>query len=236
MTDYFDLGAYSHPVSTRSEQAQIWFDRGLAWCYGFNHEEAIRCFEQVIAHDPQCAMGNWGIAYALGPFYNKPWEWYGEEERIRALKICYDKVQKARQLASGAAALEQQLIEALCLKFQSAEVTDLSTMNQWNHDYANAMAGVLAHFPLDLEVICLSAEAIMNLTPWKLWDLQRGEPAHGALTERAIEILTQGYWRSGASPGSPRANDRSSPGIVVPDRYRPGLRGQCLWRNTTSPL
>ncbi len=183
MAAYFDLGTYSHPVSTQSEQAQIWFDRGLVWCYGFNHEEAIRCFEQVIAYDQKCAMGHWGIAYARGQFYNKPWEWYGEEERIHALKICYENMQKA---------LERQLIETLCLKFQSAEVTVLSTMNQWNHDYANGMAGVLAHVPQDLEVICLSAEAIMNLTPWKLRDLQRAMPAEGAMTERALEILTLG--------------------------------------------
>ncbi|MFV2031479.1 MAG: hypothetical protein ACC663_03195, partial [Gammaproteobacteria bacterium] len=192
MSDYFNLGSYSHPVSTQSEQAQIWFDRGLVWCYGFNHEEAIRCFEQVITHDPQCAMGYWGIAYAQGPFYNKPWEWYGDEERIRALKICYDYVQKAHKLSSVSSALEQKLIEALRLKFQSAEITDFTTMKQWEQNYANSMAGVLAHFPQDLEVICLSAEAMMNLTPWKLWDLQRGVPLPGALTERAIEILTQG--------------------------------------------
>ncbi|MCH8104300.1 MAG: hypothetical protein IIC58_02170 [Proteobacteria bacterium] len=192
MTDYFDLGTYSHEISTQSGQAQIWFDRGLIWCYGFNQEEACRCFEQVIVHDPQCAMGYWGIAYALGPFYNKPWEWYGDEERILALKICFENIQKAQEMAPNASLLEQQLIESLCLKFQSAEVTDCDTMNQWNHDYANSMAGVLARFPQDLETICLSAEAVMNLTPWKLWDLRRGLPAVGALTERAIEILTQG--------------------------------------------
>ena len=192
MTDYFDLGGYSHPVSTRSEQAQVWFDRGLNWCYGFNREEAIRCFEQVIRHDPQCAMAYWGIAYALGPFYNKPWEWYGEEERIRALNLCYDNTQKAHELASTASALEQHLIEALRLKYQSAEITDIDTLDQWNHDYANSMAGVLAQFPLEPEVICLSAEAAMNLTPWKLWNTKRGVPVDGALTERVIEILTQG--------------------------------------------
>ena len=192
MTDYFDLGSFSHPVSTHSGEAQIWFDRGLAWCYGFNHEEAIRCFEQVIKYDPQCAMGHWGIAYATGPFYNKPWEWYGDEERILALNICYDNVQKAHELALTASDLEKELIEALRFKFPCAEVADFDTMSQWNQDYANGMTAVLAHFPLDLEVICLCAEASMNLTPWKLWDLRRGVPADRALTERAIEILTQG--------------------------------------------
>jgi len=50
--DYaFDLGGYSRPVRTRSPEAQRWFDRGLAWCYGYNHDEAIRCFERAVAAD-----------------------------------------------------------------------------------------------------------------------------------------------------------------------------------------
>ncbi len=31
MTDYYNLGAYTRPVSTDVEQAQTWFDRGLLW-------------------------------------------------------------------------------------------------------------------------------------------------------------------------------------------------------------
>ena len=41
---YFDLGGHSWPVTATAE-AQTWFNRGLIWTYGFNHEEAIRCFE-----------------------------------------------------------------------------------------------------------------------------------------------------------------------------------------------
>lgn len=58
--DYYDLGTFSRPVTTSSAQAQLWFDRGLAWAYGFNHEEAVACFEAAAA-DPGCAMAHWGI-------------------------------------------------------------------------------------------------------------------------------------------------------------------------------
>ena len=81
MTDYFDLGNHSHPITTQSQAAQTWFDRGLIWCYGFNHEEAVRCFQQVIEYDPECAMGYWGLAYASTSFYNKPWGWFDDDER-----------------------------------------------------------------------------------------------------------------------------------------------------------
>ena len=39
--DRFNLGAYGRPISTRSAETQRWFDIGLNWCYGFNHEEGI---------------------------------------------------------------------------------------------------------------------------------------------------------------------------------------------------
>ena len=76
MPDYFDLGSYSRKV-TGSSQAQTWFDRGLVWAYAFNHEEAAACFERAAEAGPGCAMAYWGLAYALGPNYNKPWEAFG---------------------------------------------------------------------------------------------------------------------------------------------------------------
>jgi tetratricopeptide (TPR) repeat protein len=76
VTDYFDLGSYAREVTTSSAQAQLWFTRGLVWTYAFNHEEAVRCFERAIDSDPGCALAHWGLAYALGPNYNKPWEFF----------------------------------------------------------------------------------------------------------------------------------------------------------------
>ena len=45
--DYFDLGSYTRKVTTAVPDAQLWFDRGLNWLYGFNHAEAIACFEKA---------------------------------------------------------------------------------------------------------------------------------------------------------------------------------------------
>lgn len=64
MNDYYDLGSYSRNISTSSPEAQLWFDRGLMWNYGFHHEEAIECFKKVLKYDPHCAMAHCGIAYA----------------------------------------------------------------------------------------------------------------------------------------------------------------------------
>jgi hypothetical protein len=45
----FDLGTYTRPVSTASPAAQAWFDRGLLWSYGFNHEEAVEKVGMLVA-------------------------------------------------------------------------------------------------------------------------------------------------------------------------------------------
>jgi tetratricopeptide (TPR) repeat protein len=67
-----NLGDYQREVSTRSINAQPYFDQGLTLYFGFNHEEAIRSFEQVSLLDPECAMAPWGVALALGPNINNP--------------------------------------------------------------------------------------------------------------------------------------------------------------------
>ena len=68
-----------------AENAQQWFDRGLAWVYGYNHEKAIVCFEQALKEDPACAMARWGIAYAIGPNYNR-WGGISSVALINTLK------------------------------------------------------------------------------------------------------------------------------------------------------
>ena len=94
--DRFNLGAYRRPISTRSAETQRWFDIGLNWCYGFNHEEGIKCFEKALETDPDCPMVHWGIAYAAGPFYNLTWKEHGEAEANSATKRCFEHVQLAR--------------------------------------------------------------------------------------------------------------------------------------------
>ena len=110
MHDYYDLGTYSRPVTTRSPQAQLWFDRGLLWCYGYNHDESIRCFQKAIEHDRDCAMAYWGIAYASGPNYNKRWDAFIEQELKEAVAQARRATQTALAHIDGATPVEQALI------------------------------------------------------------------------------------------------------------------------------
>jgi len=99
--NYYDLGAYSRTMTTTSPETQLWFDRGLIWTYGYHHEEAITCFEKALASDKNCAMAHWGIAYAIGPNYNKPWDAFEEDEKPECIRIAQQAVEQATKLSSG---------------------------------------------------------------------------------------------------------------------------------------
>src|ERR1700744_5224853 len=108
---YFDLGRHTRPVSTRSSDAQRWFDLGLNWCFGFNHEEGVKCFDKALAADPDSVMAHWGVAYGLGPFYNLVWREFGEREAATAIASACKHIDRARTLASRGTPLENRLVE-----------------------------------------------------------------------------------------------------------------------------
>ena len=194
MSDYgYDLGTYRRPVTTRSAEAQRWFDRGLAWTYGYHHEEAIACYRRAIDADPECAMAWWGVAYAAGPNYNKPWEAFDDEDAARSLETAHGAATRAKALAGNAAASERALIGALASRYPSR--TPAADMCPWNDAYAAAMRAVYAEHGEDPDVEALFAEAIMNRTPWALWDLETGAVAEGADTAEAIAVLEKAMRR-----------------------------------------
>jgi tetratricopeptide (TPR) repeat protein len=187
MTAYYDLGRHGRRITTQSADAQAWFDRGLTWCYGYNHEEAVRCFRKAAELDPACAMAHWGISYAAGPNYNKQWKAFDPADLQRSLETAYDAARRAQELASGASPLEQALIRPLALRYPSRNVDDVTPA--WNDAYAREMRQVYRAHPDDHDVAALFAEAIMNRTPWQLWDIKAGKPAEGADTAEAVAVL-----------------------------------------------
>ena len=202
-TDYYDLGRHSYPISTSSPAAQLWFDRGLAWTYGFNHEEAIRCFEQALELDPHCAMAYWGIAYAIGPNYNKAWDQFDPVELAETLPKAYAGVRKAVETSGMATPTERALIAALESRYPAPDPpTDFAA---WNVGFADSMREVYRRHPDDLDVTALFADALMNITPWRLWDQATGQPAPGAATEEAREALERAL-------GAPAAAEH--PGVL----------------------
>lgn len=184
---YYNLGSFHRPVTTISHTAQTWFDRGLIWTYGFNHEEAARCFEEAIHDDPNCAMAYWGLAVTLGPNYNKPWHVFDEKERQRAVERTRQATSEAKGAASYATPVEKALIDAL--QFRYPLDSPISDCPSWNLRYADAMECVYREFSDDLDVVTLYADSLMELTPWELWDIDTGKPAPKAHTIVVKSVL-----------------------------------------------
>ena len=195
MADYYDLGPYTRPVTTTSREAQLWFDRGLIWCYGYNHDEAVRCFQKAAKHDPNCAMAQWGIAYAAGPNYNKQWAAFDSVDLTNSLSVACNATQQALKLLGNASPVEQALIRPLAKRYPLNEPDKVTPI--WNDEYAAAMREVYRAHKDDPDVAALFAEAIMNRTPWQLWNIKAGKPAEGADTLEAIAVLE----RAMALPG-----------------------------------
>lgn len=201
--DYYDLGKYSRPVTTAAPDAQVWFDRGLIWAYAFHHEEAARCFERVLAADPDCAMGHWGLALVVGPNYNRPWESYDPKELADIVVRAHDSARRAVEVAGSASAVERALIEALTARYPGTLLE--GDGSGWNRGYADAMRGVYRRFPDDPDVATLFADALMNITPWALWDRRSGAPAAGSFALEAKAVLERAL-------GTPQGWDH--PGVL----------------------
>ena len=183
----YDLGPYSRRITCASSDAQSWFDRGLNWIYGFNHKEAIACFERASAAQPDCAMVQWGHACAAGPNYNMPWVLYDSKGRAEALAEAYDATQRALNCNTELPMAERALIEALQQRYPQRTVTE--DMAPWDQAFADAMRVVHAQFPDDLDIATIFVDALLNLTPWRMWDLPTGEIAPGAATQEAQQVL-----------------------------------------------
>jgi len=184
---YYDVDVYSRRITTKSPEAQRWFDRGLVWTYAYHHEEAIECFKRALEQDAGCAMAHWGIAYAAGPNYNLEWRHLDPAGKANALAAAFDATKAALALEETMTAPERALIEALPARYPQRE--PIEAQEPWNDAFADAMRKVHRAHPHDLDVTTIFVEAILNRTPWKMWDLPTGGIAAGAGTVEAREAL-----------------------------------------------
>lgn len=201
--DYgFDLGTHTRTISTSSPEAQMWFDRALNWSYAFSREEAHRCFEKVVELDPECAIGYWGLAYSIGPYYNGPWDRMPPPQREHANREVHAFITKA-QRAPSATPAERALIDAYAARCPAPENDSLEVYAGWDDAYAEAMAKVAERFIDDDDVVALAIDALMCRTPWRLWDLEERTVAEGASTSEAIELLDLALDRAAAEGRQP---------------------------------
>eukprot|EP00457_Paulinella_chromatophora_P004116 gb/GEZN01004126.1/.p1 GENE.gb/GEZN01004126.1/~~gb/GEZN01004126.1/.p1 ORF type:complete len:632 (+),score=73.72 gb/GEZN01004126.1/:10-1905(+) len=194
---YLDLGLHHMPICTQSPDAQLWFDRGLVNCFAFNHEEAITCFELVQKADSNCAMALWGIAHALGSNYNNQ---AVEDQAYARAYACNQAAQRLCLISSDtpdpARSLQKWLVQAQEKRYPRADATS-AEREIANKRYSEVMREVVQIFPNHPDVLCLFAEAAMNLRPWKLWEQKQMAPG----TKEIVETLDRGLVLAPDHPG-----------------------------------
>ena len=202
-----NLGTLHHPITTRSREAQRYFDQGLRLIYAFNHEEAIRALEEAARLDPSAAMAYWGIALALGPNINAGMDKINERRAWEAL-------QKARSYSAHVTPPEQAYITAIgkrySLKGPTRTVLDKA--------YAVAMRALWKQYPEDPDAGVLLAEALMDLHPWDLWAIN-GKPKSG--TEELVSTLETVLARAPNHPGACHYYIHAMEASPTPERALP---------------
>ena len=183
------MGDHHHSITTKSAQAQRYFDQGLILAYGFNHAEAARSFRQAIQLDPDCAMCHWGLAYVLGPNINAKME-------DDAIPESYAAMQQALQLAKNSSKSEQAYISALAKRYTNKPLEDRSSLDL---AYAEAMEQVTQQDPDDLDAATLYVEALMDTMPWDYWT-EEGEPKPA--TQKVLDTLESILQRERNHPGA----------------------------------
>ena len=184
------LGTHHHAITTKSPEAQRFFDQGLTLLYSFNHGRAIAMFQRAAELDPKSPMPPWGIALAYGPNIND-----FEMDRARA-KTADEYAKKALSLTSPGNARERAYVEALAKRYSSDPAADLAKLQV---DYKDAMAQLAKSYPNDLDAQVLYAESLMDLRPWQLWS-RDGAPAD--VTPEIIRVLESVLARAPRHPGA----------------------------------
>jgi tetratricopeptide (TPR) repeat protein len=181
---YKGLGAWRHAISTKSPEAQKFFDQGLSLLYGFNRYEALRSFQKASQLDPAAGMPYWGIAASQGPYINM------DGDTSVNFKNACEAWQAGIKAAIAAPERERDYLQAIaswCPEFRP-------------QDYIRATKALAEKWPDDLDAQTLYAEALMIPSRWK-WYGPDGRAADGMPeAERVLEAVLRRW------PEHPGAN------------------------------
>src|SRR6185436_14074484 len=123
------MGNHRHPIVTASSEAQLYFDQGFNYVFGFNHEEAVRSFRRAAELDPKAAMPHWGIAWALGPNYNLDVDEARADQANAAIA-------RALALSKAGPDNEREYVETMAIRFPTDSKPDRAALAR---KYSDAM-------------------------------------------------------------------------------------------------
>ena len=205
----FHFGSHRYPVTTQNPAAREHFDRGLTLAYAFSYDASEVEFRKAAALDPQFSMAWWGVAYVNGPHINFP---LVPKEKAA---VAWDALNRAQENPNGLSEKELALIDALSARYSKVYSDDRLALDE---AYAEKMRTLSNRWPGDADIAVLTAEALMDLHPWDLW-----EPS-GSPKEWTPEIIAKIEQALKLAPAHPGANHlyihaveaSNNPGRAVP--------------------
>jgi tetratricopeptide (TPR) repeat protein len=177
------VGDIDHPVSTKNQLAQKYFNQGIALIYAFNHLEAERAFVQAQKLDPKMAMAWWGQALALAPNINDPITPDRAGRAYAAIQVAIKKSKKAPKV-------ERDYIATLAKRYSADKDADRSKLDL---AYANAMGVLAKKYPNDPDAQVLYASALMETMPWDYY-MPNGDPKPEIVTVQKTLEATMKRW------------------------------------------
>ncbi|HEY7377803.1 MAG TPA: hypothetical protein VH542_03860 [Steroidobacteraceae bacterium] len=182
---------HAHPIPEKlgnvtfktscSPEVQAPFNRAVALLHSFTYQAAEQAFRDVSRRDPKCAMAHWGVALS---YYHPLWE----APDAAHLRAGLNEVDAARAL--DATAREQAYIEAAGAYYR--ESNQLSYAER-ARAYEQAMAGVAARYPDDVEARIFHALSLLATA-------SPTDRTH-AKQKQAIQILEPLYLKYPDHPG-----------------------------------
>jgi len=146
--DQAQFGQVDFPVSC-TPAAQQQFNGAVAILHSFWYEEAIKAFGAVTETDPDCAMGDWGVAMSYWtPLWSPPTE--------ATLKAGSAAVRKAQAIGAKTDR-ERDYIEAIATFYRDYDKLDHRTRSV---AYQQAMEQLSVRYPDDREAAIFSALAL----------------------------------------------------------------------------
>ena len=170
------MGAVSFPITTRSGDAQKFFDQGVAQLHGFWYYEAERSFRQAAKFDDAAAMPYWGMAMA----------------NVNNEKRAGEFMKQAVSRREKGSARERLYVDAASAYFSTGKKDDASNKAR-RTALVKALEKIVFEFPEDIE-----AKAFLLFQVWD--NSQKGMPiaSHAALAALAGEVLAKNPMHPGA--------------------------------------
>ena len=143
------LGSVAFETSC-SPEVKAAFNRAVALLHSFTYDAAEQAFREVARTDPKCAMAHWGIALS---YYHPLWE----PPDAAHLRLGMQEVDAASR-PPAATQREQEFIAAAATYYRDSDHVAPADRAR---AYEQAMAGVAARYPEDVEAQIFHALALL---------------------------------------------------------------------------